>query len=674
MFGTLVARSIPRSKRAPSQWTFNTRFPSAGRGAPNAGGGTEGAWKAAKNRSNLKTKVASKLSGLALPASRRLARLGVGVVDSPSKQRLDRKNTNSSQTQTQTQTTKPVKPTRVASSLSSSIGRRSGMAMAAGAVAATAAAKAASKHRRQVEVEREAAQEKYDQKFSMAALPQTTPSLIKAIQAATFADMSLLPPLLNALHSVFGPDVRPTPVQALAIPASMSLTSSNTRALLVGAETGGGKTLAYLIPMIHRLKSQEIEHAKLALDNPEDVIDAVVSGSENSVTPQLISSSKLRRLRRPRAVVLVPSRDLVSQVTQVAKSLCTHHTDLRLTVLGIHARHAHADRLAAKLATVPIDILVTTPHELVKHLEKGTLALSKLTEVVVDESDTLFDESNLPDIEVIQKAVATHRPVEDATETSKDSSSASVTPLTTYISATFPVRMTTLIGLAHPPEQGGYTQIATPKLHRPSSGLKQLFLPVTSSTTKPNLLLDVLKRSAQSGEKRVIVFVNNRDTGTWVCDFLRGKKVVSDGGGGVFLASGQMDGRMRDVVLGLFKEGGGEGLSRTEEGLLDAAMVAGTANDGIVAGSGGKEGDKIPWKDRIAILVATDVASRGVDTTAADHVILYDFPRSSIEYLHRVGRTARNGGKGRATSLLTKRDRRVADEIEKSVRYKNVLG
>ncbi|KAJ3031290.1 UNVERIFIED_CONTAM: hypothetical protein HDU68_005346 [Siphonaria sp. JEL0065] len=662
MFSTLIARAaaIQRSTRAPSNWSFNTRFPKPSKGKPIKG-----------KRYNSNANSNHKLSGLALPPTKRLARLGSGVSakSSLSSSRSLNQRSNSSASSAASSSQSSTTPART--------------------VVKTAALTAAA-----ALVARNEAQRRYDEKFAMVALdskPATVAQLTKTIQSATFKNMGLMSEAVDAIHAVLGELARPTAVQALAIPASLAMGgTTGKRALLVGAETGGGKTLAYLLPLIQRLKIAETE-AQKSLPSVDDAIDAVVSSSSSSPsssnTNTFVSASKLRRLRRPRAIVLVPSRDLVAQVTEVAKSLCAHH--VRLTVLGIHARQAHPERLAAKLASTPIDVLITTPHELKKHLSQNTLALSKLAEVVIDESDTLFDESNSEDLYEIQNAIRTHMPVVAASAkndvsivdsvdvaassevaTPDDHHQLQQLPLTTYISATFPVSMTSKIAAMHPE---GYTQIATPRLHRPLPGLKQTFLSVSASGTKPTLLLDVLKRSAQSGEKRVIVFVNSRDTGTWVCDYLRGKKIVAEGSGAVFLANGQMEGKMREVILSLYKQVNSEQvLSRSDEALLEAAAVAG-ATSSIASTSGSGASEKLPWKDRITILVATDVASRGVDTTAADHVILYDFPRSSIEYLHRVGRTARNGGKGRATSLLTNRDRRVADEIEMAVKRGNSL-
>lgn len=70
----------------------------------------------------------------------------------------------------------------------------------------------------------------------------------------------------------------------------------------------------------------------------------------------------------------------------------------------------------------------------------------------------------------------------------------------------------------------------------------------------------------------------------------------------------------------------------------------------------------------VTTLICTDIASRGVDTLAVKHVVLYDFPYSAIDYLHRVGRTARNGTQGKATSLVAKKDRELAAQIQDAVK------
>ncbi|TPX74810.1 hypothetical protein CcCBS67573_g03917 [Chytriomyces confervae] len=635
--------SLHRGDRAPSNWTFNTRYPRTQSGTNSK---RDSKSHSKRDHKPYKSKSGVSFTGLALPPSRRLARLGVGVNVKGQKGFMPvtkKKPTN-----------KTDRDPRVA-------GERRKLTLLNDA-------------------ERRAAQAKYDAKFAMQKVQKKDVLLESAIDH--FEKMGLLPSVLDAIKHLLGENAKPTAVQSLAIPASLQLGNSKSkdgnRAMLIGAETGGGKTLAYLVPLINRLKEQEIEAAATAeasMQSASELIEAIVDSTvlDSASAMSSVSSSKLRRLRRPRAIVLVPSRELVTQATAVAKSLCSHN--VRLTVLGTHARRAHPERVAAKLATTPVDIFITTPRELKRLLDSNAVALSKLNEVVIDESDTMFDEGNLPDLEEIRSAIASHAPRTSSSATTSASASDNLNqedvvtkePITTYISATFPVTMTNRITELHP----NHLQITTQNLHKASTSLKQIFLSVTSSSTKPTLLVDVLKRSAQAGEKRVIVFVNSRDTGTWLVDYLRSKNVVNPrlGGGGVFWVNGQMDPKVRDAVMGLFVQGRKRRLG--EDALLDSALGETSLDTDSKLPNGVSSWDS---GDKVAILVATDLASRGVDTTAADHIVLYDFPRSAIEYLHRVGRTARNGAGGRATSLLTKRDMRVSDGIEMAVKRGRILG
>ncbi|KAJ3285690.1 hypothetical protein HDU76_008100, partial [Blyttiomyces sp. JEL0837] len=431
---------------------------------------------------------------------------------------------------------------------------------------------------------------------------------------------------------------RPTPVQALAIPASLDA-GREGRALVIGAETGSGKTLAYLVPMINRLKQQEVdEEEKLRMGEGVDVIEAVVDRISNVEGEQgqgsnqahslALSASKLRRLRRPRAVIFVPSRELVHQVTNVAKKLCSHHA--RLTVLGLalHGRPKSTKRLSDRLATTPIDILVTTPKALSKYLQDNLLSISKVTEIVVDEADTMLDEgsfeSELDDVLI---------PIWESAQ----NQNYTTPPLISYVSATMPMTMVKRLQKVHE----NYIAVTTPSLHRTLPRLQQFFLRVTAASPKRNLVLEVLKRSADAGDRRVIVFCNRRVGAEWVFEWLRGKGIRC------FLLTAETDEREREDIVKKFsgrivKKHGG----RDDGETLD--------NDG--SGNGDD--------DQSLVLVATDVASRGVDTSATDHVILYDFPLTAIDYLHRVGRTARNGGKGRATSLVEKKDLKLAEAIQ----------
>ncbi|KAJ3206682.1 hypothetical protein HDU67_008021 [Dinochytrium kinnereticum] len=486
-------------------------------------------------------------------------------------------------------------------------------------------------------------------KFAMEEIDNTleTRTHLKAkIQSVDFTGMGLRPEILDALHSCFGEKCKPTAVQALAIPASLD-PARKGKAMLVGAETGSGKTLGYLIPLIQRLREAEAEEAKKFSNVTEDmmnVVEAVVAkswpsaspaaedgaadkdspqttlvdeepqdlaGQPTQVTRTPVFSSKIRLPKRPRSIILVPTRDLVDQVTSVAKSLCSHNA--RLTIVGIHSRPKHAASVKRKLATSPIDVLVCTPKALSTHFEEHALFPDRVGEVVMDEADTLMDDSFAEEMEACLQRMDRKR------------------PLYTFVSATFPKMMVKRLSDLYP----SLIRITTPKLHKTLPGLKQTFLKISGTDSKQTLLLDSLKMGRNAGDRHVVVFCNRRESAEWVGDLLRGKGFNV----GVITARSERD--ERTLAIQRFS---GPRTSTKKMRILE---------------EGGGNGE-----DEFRVLVATDAVSRGLDTVAVDHVILYEFPHTSMDYLHRVGRTARNGAKGRATSFIAKRDLQLATAIE----------
>ncbi|KAI9350491.1 P-loop containing nucleoside triphosphate hydrolase protein [Zopfochytrium polystomum] len=455
---------------------------------------------------------------------------------------------------------------------------------------------------------------------------------------------------------------RATAVQALAIPASLNPTRDG-RALVVGAETGSGKTLAYLIPMLQRLKEEEDAEATRAIA-ANDVVEAVVTqmitvgGGSSDVptasdaTVRALASSRLRKLRRPRAIVLVPTRELVTQVLDVAKRLCghSHGGGARLAVVGMHARPADPKRLRERLGAAPIDVLITTPSALRKRVDAGELLLGRVTEVVVDEADTLMDEGFTTELDDVLL------PMWEAAA-AREAKMNAAPPLITYVTATLPLSMTRRITKVHPT----HSTVVTPSLHRTLPRLHQRFLRVApgGAPVKNQLLLEVVKRAATSGDRRMIVFCNTRESAAAVHSLLR-RQTATEGGG----------------------DGGGGGGTLGELNSMATQRrrpLARTRSMGRKDSSRGEaeeeeaEDEEASDADVVRILVATDVASRGLDTGAADHVVLYDFPLTAIDYLHRVGRTARNGRPGRATSLVGTRDAKLAESIERAVSKGAVL-
>ena len=406
-----------------------------------------------------------------------------------------------------------------------------------------------------------------------------------------FDNMGLLPQVVQGIQQGLG-FKKPSPVQASCIPI---LLENRHEHLLCGSQTGSGKTVAYLAPLMHFIKEQELQVTPKSV--PIQLVESMNDqGDLISNTNNLV---QLRKMNRPRGLVLVPSRQLVEQVLQTAKSLSYH---CKMRIVGIHGRTKHVKESLGS----PIDILITTPLTLANLRQEYNLSISQVQRVVIDEADTLFDTKNQKDIiPLIQtlKAVAI-----------KQQRSCPFL----LVTATFPVTLKK--ALEH--ELGNVLKVTTANLHKTPSNLVQQFLKTGGSVTKQNLLLDVIKRSAVE-TNRMLIFCNRTTSVKEVEMFLKDRKIQV-----VTVSSGQEAADIKEN-LRVF---------------LDPA-----SNSQFMA------------------CVATDMASRGVDTTHVGHVVLYDFPQTAIDYIHRVGRTARFGRSGRATSLLTRKDIALAQTIQSAI-------
>ncbi|KAI8823499.1 P-loop containing nucleoside triphosphate hydrolase protein [Fimicolochytrium jonesii] len=410
---------------------------------------------------------------------------------------------------------------------------------------------------------------------------------------------------------------RPTTVQALCIPEILN--NDQDGPILCAAETGGGKTGAYLLPIIHTLKQQE-EDAVRAVAESESALDIVeamtTDGQAFSATAGL---SQIRKLRRPRAVIVVPSRELVMQVTETAKTMC--HS-VRLRVVGAHAGITKSD-MEAKIVNAPVDLLVATPGSLNFLLTKEGFAFSQTRLLVIDEADTMTDEDFGPDLERILRLSEEQRTKQHQR------------CQTVFVSATVPVSLIRTLERHFPT----YRRIATPSVHRTVPGLTQRFVRIENGTVKQTMLLDILKRAVLMDD-RIIIFCNTRKSCEAVTNLLRSKEYD-----------------VQDISSNVHVSFRAKALKRF------AAAVDPLASLKEVENVERQTINRVP-----IILVATDIASRGLDTVNVGHVILYDFPQTAIDYLHRVGRTARNGRSGRATSIVAKKDMALADSIESSIR------
>lgn len=360
----------------------------------------------------------------------------------------------------------------------------------------------------------------------------------------SFESLGLSPALLRALDEA-GYST-PTPIQQQAIPQVLA-----GHDLLAGAQTGTGKTAAFGLPMLQRLAKQ---------------------------TPA-------KGPRKPRALVLVPTRELA---VQVADNLKTYARHLRLNVtllFGGVGMQPQIDNLNRG-----VDVLVACPGRLIDHLERGTAKLDAVEVLVLDEADRMLDMGFLPGIKRILARVPAERQ-------------------SLLFSATFEPRIKALAMdyLKSPVEVqvAAENAVADTIIHRvhPVDGNK-----------KRDLLVDIL---AARHTERVLVFGKTKHG----CNRLA--EQLEKAGLPALAIHGNKSQAARQKALDAFKSG------------------------------------------KTRILVATDVAARGLDIPALPLVINHDLPMVAEDYVHRIGRTGRNGAQGEAISLVAQEEAALLRQIQR---------
>jgi ATP-dependent RNA helicase RhlB len=347
----------------------------------------------------------------------------------------------------------------------------------------------------------------------------------------TFDEYDLLPEVRRGLDDAGFTHC--TLVQAEVLPLSIA-----GRDVVGQAQTGTGKTAAYLVTIFNRL---------LCTPRPTK--------------------------RAPRALIVCPTRELVVQIAADARALGVHTGLETLSVFG--GVEFEEQRIA--LARGP-DIVVGTPGRLLDFLRRGVTTLSSVRVLVVDEADRMFDMGFIDDLHaIIRRLPPPHR------------------RQTMFFTATLTQRVLQLgwREMRNPAEVVVNPEDVTP------DHLEQVLYHV-GSTEKFSLLLGLL---AREGCERTMIFVNTRDEATRLTERLERH------GYDARQLTGSVVQRRRLKVLDDFKNG------------------------------------------TLPILVATDVASRGLHIEGVSHVINYDLPFDPEDYVHRVGRTARAGAHGKAISL-----------------------
>ncbi|KAK8194639.1 P-loop containing nucleoside triphosphate hydrolase protein, partial [Phyllosticta capitalensis] len=431
-------------------------------------------------------------------------------------------------------------------------------------------------------------------------------------------------------------NVQPTPAQRVAIPALLGMDRKPTSGMeqfLLAAETGSGKTLAYMVPVIDAIKRAELKEkeAEQAQEEKEEKKGAKMFQLE----PPPLSGEENPNVARPRAIILVPSAELVQQVGAVAKSFA--HT-VKYRAALVSAAFSPTRIRNTLFAPQGVDVVVSTPHLLASIGESDPNIFSRVTHLVVDEADSLLDRSFSPlTTQIIDKSTPSLKQL-------------------IFCSATIPNSMDGYLRKHYPDVQ----RLVTPNIHAIPRRVQMAVVNVNQDPYRGNKDLACAETIHQISKsqvehwdeeretvptKRILVFVNEREKAVEVAEYLCKK--------GFDATALNRDTSMERQAQVLAEFGSGLYIDKRETSKREREAPPPA------------KPTKFP---NTKVLVATDLGSRGIDTTAVRHVILYDVPHTTIDFIHRIGRTGRMGRRGRAIVLLGKGDRAdVVKEVRETM-------
>jgi ATP-dependent RNA helicase DeaD len=361
--------------------------------------------------------------------------------------------------------------------------------------------------------------------------------------AMTFSDLGLSAPVLKALKGI-GYET-PSAIQAATIPTLLA-----GRDVVGQAQTGTGKTAAFALPIIDRLELSQ---------------------------------------KTPQALVLAPTRELALQVCEAFEKYAGHLKDVH--ILPVYGGQGYGVQLSALRRGV--HIVVGTPGRIIDHLEKGTLDLSHLQYLVLDEADEMLKMGFAEDVETILAETPDTKQV-------------------ALFSATMPAQIRRIANqYLHDPEE-----ITVKSKTQTSANISQRYL-ITAWQQKMDALTRILEVENFDG---MIVFGRTRSVTEEIAEKLRAR------GYSAAAINGDIAQPQREKTVNQLKSG------------------------------------------KLDILVATDVAARGLDVERVSHVVNYDIPTDAESYVHRIGRTGRAGRTGDAISFVTPRERGLVKMIERATR------
>lgn len=445
-------------------------------------------------------------------------------------------------------------------------------------------------------------------------------------------------------------DIAPTPIQRLAIPALLGTEDGKRRKkfkegpitppkkemkqFLLAAETGSGKTLAYVLPVIDALKRAEaLEVQQEAEAKEQEKQQLKQKSGQGYELPSPEVDDPHHTTGRPKVIILVPTQELVAQVGALVKSL-SHTVKFRAAMIS--ANYSSTIIRNRLFSPQGIDIVVSTPHLLNSITESDPNVLSRVSHLVIDEADSLLDRSFAPlTSSIIDRATPSLQQLILCSATIPRS-------LDTYLHKRYPsIRRLTTPNLHAIPRRVQLTVVDIDKI--PYQGNRDL--------TCAQVIWDLGKEADSDGhvptaaDKRILVFVNEREKADEVAAYLQGKGIDATA-----LSRDSSD-RNSDATLAAFT------------GTSTAAQLAKQQKEDAKKAESGERRLR-----GVKVLVTTDIASRGIDTTAAKTVILYTVPHTSIDFIHRLGRVGRMGRRGRGIVLVGRGDRRdVVREVREGM-------
>ncbi len=362
-----------------------------------------------------------------------------------------------------------------------------------------------------------------------------------------FKELGLSAELLRAIDDKGYAEA--TPIQQQAIPLILEGLD-----VLAGAQTGTGKTAGFTLPLLQHLQT---------------------------------SPNNRRSIR---ALILTPTRELAAQVGESVRDYGRHLPFRTAVIFGGVSINTQIDRLRKG-----VDVVVATPGRLLDHMQQGTIDLSKVDILVLDEADRMLDMGFIRDIRKVIKAIP------------KDRQSL-------LFSATFSKEIRGLAAsLLNSP-----TEIQVAARNSTADRVKQIVHPVDKSRKRELLS----HRIGAENWQQVLVFTRTKHGANRLAEQLSGDGIKSAA------IHGNKSQAARTRALKEFKEGS------------------------------------------VRVLVATDIAARGLDIDRLPHVVNYELPHVPEDYVHRIGRTARAGQEGHAVSLVCVDELNLLQDIESLLKTK----